>query len=210
MEEPRDKIERILESLLGQVTQGLLFFYCSRSLHAAFAREGIIKRSYLFYGAYLASTNEAILAVARTAIADSDSITIHYLLNYAENMPHLFSSDDHEIVRQSVKEQKGRLEGFAPLIDSIREQRDRVLAHLDRKHVNDPSALFAHPEGVDMTGVGRYLIAILDVVNFYAGFFNTEFDPRHLEAAIAGDIDILVRWMSQYGKPEEWIRPPIF
>jgi hypothetical protein len=205
-----EKIQEIIDRLFGQLVQGTIYFYCSKSLHEAFQEGGLIRWSYLFNGVYLASVNEAVLALSRVVIEDESSITIHYLFNYAEHNPRLFSSQEIEDVRRSAETHKKRLQKYEQLIQSVKEQRDRVLAHLDKKHVNDPSALFSYPQGVNLTELGECLQELLDIFNFYAGYYDRGFDPGHLKEAISGDVDVLLRWMKEYGKPEEWIRHPVF
>lgn len=210
MKESREKVEKVQDLLFDQIVQSLLYFYCARSLHEAFRQSELMKRSYFFFAVYQAAVSEAILALSRILKEHKDSITIHYLFNLAENEPRLFSSDSPETVRSSVAAHRARLEEYGPLIDSVIEQRDRVGAHLDRRHVNNPSDLFAHPHGVNLTEVGECLREVLDILNLYARYYGKEFRASHLERAVAGDVDILLKWMKQHGRPEEWIRPPVF
>ena len=209
MRELREKVKEAQDLLFGQITQGLVYFYCARSLHKAFQESQLMKMSYFFFGVYRAVVREAILALSRIMKEHKDSITIRYLFNLVENNPRLFSPDSPESVGRSVASHRVRLEKYGSLIESVCEQRDRVGAHLDRKHVNNPSDLFAHPQGVNLTELGECLLEILDILNFYAGYYGNEFDASSLERAIAGDVDILLKWMSEHGRPEEWIRPPV-
>lgn len=208
MEDLHEKVKKVQKFLFGQITQGLGYFYCARSLHQAFQRNRFMRASNFFYWAYQATEREAIMALARIIKEHPDSITIDYLFNLVENNPHLFSPDNPGSVRQAVANHRARLEKYQSLIESVCEQRDRVGAHLDKKHVNNPADLFVHPQGVNLTELGDCLWEVLDILNFYADYYGTEFDPSNLESAIAGDVDILMRWMSEYGKPGEWIMPP--
>lgn len=210
MKKLRERVKEVQDLLFGQITQGLAYFYCAQSLYRGFRESQLMKNSYFFFGVYEAAKREAILALARIMKEHPDSITIHYLFNLLENNPRLLSSDNSESMRRAVAGHRAQLEKYEPLIESVCEQRDRVLAHLDRKHVNNPSDLFAYSQGVNLTELGDCLWEVLDVLNFYAGYYGNEFDPSNLEGAIAGDVDILLKWMRECGKPEEWIRPPVF
>jgi hypothetical protein len=210
MKKLRERVKEVQDLLFGQITQGLAYFYCAQSLYRGFRESQLMKNSYLFFGVYEATKREAILALARIMKEHPDSITIHYLFNLLENNPRLLSSDNSESVRRVVAGHRAQLEKYEPLIESVCEQRDRVLAHLDRKHVNNPSDLFAYPQGVNLTELGECLWKVLDVLNFYAGYYGNEFDPSNLEGAIAEDVDILLKWMREYGKPDEWTRSPVF
>lgn len=210
MERLREKVKEVQNLLFSQTKQGLVYFYCARSLHKAFQESQLMKASYFFFGAYQAAGSEATLALARIMKEHPDSITIHYLFNLVEKNPRLFSPDNPESVRQAVAAHRRQLKKYELLIESVCEQRDRVGAHLDRKHVNNPSDLFTHLQGVNLTDLGECLGAVLDVLNFYASYYGYEFDPSHLESAIVGDVDILFKWMREHGRPEEWVRPPVF
>ena len=205
-----NKVKEVQSLLFDQIRRGLCYFYCARSLHKAFQESQLMKASYFFFGVYQAAVCEAILALARIMKEHPDSITIHYLFNLLENNPRLFSPDSPESVGQAVAAHRVQLKKYELLIESVCEQRDRVGAHLDRKHVNNPSDLFVHPQGVNLPELGECLREILDVLNFYAGYYGNEFNPSNLESAIVGDVDILLKWMSKHGRPEEWIRPPVF
>jgi CRISPR/Cas system-associated endoribonuclease Cas2 len=204
------KVQEVLDLLFGQVTQGLLYFYCAQSLVEAFQQSTLMQRSYFFFTVYEAAVREAILALSKLTRIHRDSITVYYLFNLVEHNPRLLSSDSPESVRASVADHKGRLGKYGPLIESVREQRDRVVAHLDKRHVTNPSDLFAHPEGVNLTELGECLREVLDILNIYAGYYGSEFRASHLESFISGDVDILLKWMREHGRPEEWIRPPVF
>jgi hypothetical protein len=210
MKKLRERIREVQDLLFGQITQGLTYFYCARSLYRGFRESQLMKNSYFFFGVYEAAKREAVLALARIVKEHPDSITIYYLFNLLENNPRLLSSDSPGSVRRAVAEHRAQLKKYEPLIGSVCEQRDRVGAHLDRKHVNNPSDLFAYPQGVNLTELGECLWEVLDILNFYAGYYGNKFDPSNLEGAIAGDVDILLKWMVEYGKPGEWIRPPVF
>lgn len=209
MKEPSEKVADVLDHLFVLVREGLVYFYCAQSLHRALQQNQLMKRSYFFYGVYQAAVREAILTLSKLASEHRDSITVYYLFNLVEHNPSLFSSDSPESVRASVADHKARLDKYRPLIESVREQRDRVIAHLDRRHVNNPSDLFTHTEGVKLTELGECMREVLDILNVYAGYYEREFRASYLEGFISGDVHILLNWMHEHGKPGEWIRPPV-
>jgi hypothetical protein len=207
----REKIGIVQEVLCHQTAEGLLFFYCAQSLHRAFEQNRLMKSSHFFQMAYQASVREAILTLARITREQGDSITIHHFFNLVENNPRLLSPDDTRAVKQSVKTHKELLARYQPLIESVCEQRDRVLAHFDKKHINDPSSLFEHPQGVNLTELGDCLREILSILKHWGvEYFDRDFIVSHFQGTINGDVDILLDWMNTYGRPGEWIRAPQF
>ena len=175
----RDKIETVQEALCGQVALGLAFYYCAQALHRAFSQNPPMKFSFFFRIVYSASVREAVLALARITKEHGDSETIYHFFNLVENNPRLLSPDDTRVVKQSVKTHRELLANHEPLIESVCEQRDRVLAHFDKKHVNDPSSLFAHPQGVDLTELGDCLREVLAILKYWgAEYFDRDFGRK--------------------------------
>ena len=166
--------------------------------------------SWFFRTVEDATLRGAILALAKITDGHRDAISIHYLFNLVEHNPRVLCSDSPDTLRESVAEHKATLARFEGLIDSVREYRDRVVAHLDRKHVTQsPEEVLPHPK-VNLRELGECFRQVLKIVNHYVGYYDNEFLLDHLESYISGDVDILVSWMSEHGKPEEWNRPPVF
>jgi hypothetical protein len=210
MKDTSNKIEKVLDMLFGQVVQGEVYFYNARSIYKAFQKNNLLKMSNFFFGIYLASIREAVLALARIVDANSNSISIYYLFNLVENNSRLLSQEDAKHIRDSIADQKAQLKIYDHLFVSVFDQRDRVLAHLDKKHINDPSNLFGNPKGVNLTDLGKCLNDILDILEFYYDYFEREHNISNIEEEITGDVDIILKWMNQYSKPDDWIRPPVF
>ena len=62
------------------------------------------------------------------------------LLNMAENHPRVLRHS-HGESRELVATSRGKLASLDPVLKAIRPVRDRELAHLDRKQLNDPTAV---------------------------------------------------------------------
>lgn len=187
---PNEMLSDTLEFLSGQLTQGWLFFQCTRSLHKAYQANRLTSARYFFAAAYYAFLHESVLVLSKLIIQHKDSICMFYLLNQAENNTRLFKFATPDCVKQSVKEHRALLDNYAPLVESVRTQRDRVIAHLDRKNINDPSAIFSAP--VNMTEVGDCFQAILGILNVYKGYYNnSELYLTEIEGAIQEDVDFL-------------------
>jgi hypothetical protein len=206
----RMKVDKALDVLFSEVTQGLLYFYCAKSLHEAFQQSTLMQRSYFFYTVSEAVAREAILSLSKLTKEQKGSVTVHYVLNLVEKNPSQFSSDRPDGARESVADHRARLDDYKAFLENVWEHRDRVVAHLDRRRVTRPSDLFTRPDGVNLTKLGDCLRDLLGILNTYAGYYGREFKVNHLERLVAGDVDILVKWMCEHAKPEEWVRPPDF
>lgn len=206
----RMKVDKALDLLFSEVTQGLLYFYCAKSLHEAFQQSTLMQRSYFFHTVSQAAAREAILSLSKLTKGQKGSVTVYYVLDLVEKNPSQFSSDRPDRARKSVADHRARLDTYKAFLGNVWEHRDRVVAHLDRRHINKPSDLLTRPEGVNLTRLGDCLRDLLGILNVYAGYYGREFRLSHLERYVSGDVDILVKWMCEHGKPEEWVRPPNF
>ena len=132
--------------------------------------------------------------LAKLAVVDKDSITIEYLLDAAIYTPSAFPSISSEELRTVIAQHRKQLEKLRPLIESVREQRDRVIAHLDRKHINDPAIILSNP--VNMTEVGQCFETLLQMVNLYGGYYDgSEFSFDPIEHRVQAEIGYLITLM---------------
>jgi hypothetical protein len=84
-----------------------------------------------------AAWREAILGITRLTDDDPESINFKMLINMAENHPRVLRYSQVG-ARELVEINRLKLASLDPLLKSLRLVRDRALAHLDRKHLNDP------------------------------------------------------------------------
>jgi hypothetical protein len=213
MPQPTDTsmtVEKVLDLLFVEVTHGLLYSQCAKSLHEGFQQSTLMRYSWFFFAMSQAAAREAVLSLSKLTKKQQDSVTVYYLFNVLEKSPDRFCSDSADTVRKSVAAHRERLDKYRPLLESVWEHRDRVVAHLDRKHITHPSHLFTHSDVVNFTELEACLRDLLDILNHYARYLHKEWKVSHLESFVSGDVDILVKWMCEHGKPEEWARPPNF
>lgn len=210
MEDSPEKIKKILDLLCSQLGQGLAYFRCAKSLHQAFEKSQLARSSHFLAVVYHASLREALLAFARLVEQrkhDSE-VTVYWLLKYAENNPHLFPNADSAEVKESAEKHKKRLQEYQTLIDSALEQRDRILAHLDKKYINNPDALLSNPEGVNLVKLEQCFQMIFEILDFYMGYYGSSYYFEFLEKAIEGDVKILLGLIEDYTSLGDWVRPP--
>lgn len=151
---------------------------------------------YLFAAAYWACLEQSVLVLAKLTIKHRDSISIHYLLNQAENNTELFDSAAADEVVESIRDHRALLQDYATLINTARAQRDRVIAHLDRKNINDPPTILAAP--VNMNEVEECYQALLTMLNAYKGYYDdSELYLSHIDEMVQEDISYLARLMKE-------------
>ncbi len=99
-----------------------------------------------------------MLGITSLTDESQESINFKLLLDMAENHPRLLKLSPIE-ARQLVEANRLRLASLDPVLKALRPVRDRELAHLDRKHLNDPYA--GSPEPIQI----RDLSHCLEVLN---------------------------------------------
>src|SRR5262249_13169084 len=152
----------ILGYLSHELHRGVLFLNILNELRTAYGKHQLTSARYFFARTYEACLRESLISFSKVVMADQDSINIEYLLNCALESPQAFSRITKGDLRKMVMRHRGQLNAFQPLFENVKVQRDRILAHLDRKHINNPSAVFAEP--IDMTEVDRCFGVLLRIV----------------------------------------------
>jgi hypothetical protein len=201
MSAAQDRMEAILGYLSHELHRGILFLNIVKALHTAYNKQQLTSARDFFAGTYEACLRESLISFSKIVMPDQNSITIDYLLNCAMQSPQVFSRIAKADLQKLVTRHKAQLDAFRPLFENVKVQRDRVLAHLDRKHINDPSAVFA--ESIDMVEVERCFGALLQIINGYNRVFdNSELSLKDVGESIQGDVGYLVQLMQFADTPQ--------
>lgn len=186
------QLKTILDLLSNQLSEGWLYYFCAKSLNDAYQKHRINSARFFFMSSFSASLNESILTLSKLMINHPDSISIYYLLNYAQNNPSELKFATPDKIKQATKDHRLKLDNYNSLLDNIRFQRDKVLAHLDRKHVNDPDFILSNPP-LDMNEVEVCYKELHRILNDYNQYFNkSEFYLKNIEEEVNEDIEFLL------------------
>jgi hypothetical protein len=115
---------------------------------------------------YDACVESALLAFARLTDAHKDSISVAYLLNCVQQSPSAFDPSERGTVIEGVARHRALLAEMQPLVEQVREYRDRTIAHLDKKHVNHYYVIHSRTP-VDLGEVEHAFGLLLDVLQVY-------------------------------------------
>jgi len=176
-------IEAILECLYDELSWGVLWLQITKTLQAMYEDDQVPVARHFFAGAYHACLREFLLCFSRLTEERPDSVTIHYLLNCAEQLGKAFPCATDDDIKKSVGPHREQLAALAPLMDAVRKQRDKVLAHLDRDQINKPTATYP---AINLSDVERSFDEFLKMVNTYRGYYDGNqysFDVVELEVA---------------------------
>jgi hypothetical protein len=192
----RRALQEIVGYLSDQLTRGWAALLVARQLDRA-GREERLGRARSTLGAtHEACVESAILAFARLAISHKDSISVEYLLNCAYHSPSAFPLPERAAVMEAVARHRALLHGLRPLVERVKDYRDRTIAHLDKKHVNHTDVVQSRPP-VDLGEVERAFETLLEVINAYRGYLDQPaLDVARLRSELSEE------WAYLYGLAE--------
>jgi hypothetical protein len=164
MSKSRRALQEIADSLSGQLSRGWAALWVARQTGLA-RRDGALSGARsLFSTIDDACVESAILALARLVVSHKDSISVVYLLNCMQHSPSAFPISQRETVMDAVARHQRQLEALQPLVDRVKDHRDRTIAHLDKRYVNRRDTLHTYPPPA-LDEVERAFVSIAAVLN---------------------------------------------
>jgi hypothetical protein len=178
-------MEKIRESLM-QTRNNLATF---QFLNNQIASNQINAAPKFFQIARIAVFHETILGIARLTDENQESINFKLLLDMVENHLQLFRDSSID-VRTLVENNRLRLAGLDTFLKGLRSLRDRELAHLDRKQLNDPTSI--NPEPIRSQNLS-YCLDILTTIlsDLWQAFNGSPLIADLEEFSIANELDTL-------------------
>jgi hypothetical protein len=188
----REKLESLLDNLSQELLRGHRCLQVAREIRNARGQAKLARSSQFFSTVQEACMREAFLSLAKLAISEKESITIEYLLNAASQVPSKsFPFATRKEIDHSVEMHRKQLEELTPVVDGLKLQRDRVLAHLDRKHVNEPEAISS--QSIETQQIERCFSVFLEIINTYRRYFGeTELSFEEVEKDLREEVVYLV------------------
>jgi hypothetical protein len=134
----REKLIHIYYRLEDAFYSGVLAFVVLKTLREEY-RKYPTKEDDIFIGAVVISTfNTVILALSNIVKSNSSSIDLSYLFDCITQSKKEFDEKAFDELFHFIEEFRVELEKISLTMDRIIELRDKSVAHLDRKHVNNP------------------------------------------------------------------------
>ncbi|HEX6305279.1 MAG TPA: hypothetical protein VFZ76_13890, partial [Anaerolineales bacterium] len=166
----KEKVRLLLDNLSLELERGVRCLEVVKAIKFADPREEVRDESTFFITVHEACQRGALLSLAKLVIAEKESISVDYLLNCALEVPSkAFPHASRDTLEAAVSGHRGQLAGLATLSEDLKARRDRMLAHLDRKHVNEPEVL---PSGaIDLEVIEEGYETVSEIITAYRGYF---------------------------------------
>jgi hypothetical protein len=170
MSKSRKALQAIAASLSAQLARGWAALRVARQIEAARRTEGARRDERIGRATSLCATIEeacvesAILALARLTVSHKDSISVAYLLNCMQHSPSAFPLPERAATLDAVAQHQEQLVGLQPLVERVKDHRDRTIAHLDKRYVNRRDTLHTYPPPA-LDEVEQAFVSIAAVLN---------------------------------------------
>ena len=190
---PDNRAREILMQLTNLLQHGWGTLLVAKHIQEARTSKRINSSHFFFSITENSCIESSLIALSKIIIPHDDSISIHYLLNFAEQNHQVFSRSDKQTIIKIIREHRQQLLAISALIANIKEQRDHTLAHLDKKHITNPSIVHTYPP-LNYVEVENAFELILNIINTYFGYLSPSYDFRlhSMDSRIAEDTNYLI------------------
>lgn len=199
MVKTKQRLEQTIEALCDELYWGLRSFYAAK---AVFETELRLTPT-LFDTFYFSCLNQSALILSRMVVSkenseDDQSINLQYLANQAENKPSAFKFAKPGEIKNLLEKQVRLFELYKPLIAILKDQRDQTLAHLDRRHINDPDWRKNQIQ-LDLPQVEKLYHDLIDVMGSYHSlFFGGEISFGDWQSITGAEVENLIEYYEAY------------
>lgn len=120
---------------------------------------------------YLGLINNVILSLANFSKQGDKSINFSFMVNCIKNMHPVMPDDEYGHLLTELDEFEHQVQTMTSTLNSIIVMRDTTIAHIDKRHINNPRSLEItnSPYWDEITDVIRIIADGLDKVGVYFG-----------------------------------------
>lgn len=161
-----DKNLKRIHYLASQISQGWHYLHVAKYLKDAY-RDNKIKGAHtLLTNAQSACWDSSVLALANVVVDNDDSLNINYLFNCLERDPSSYPYICKCKLRKQIKKHRDQLKQVDAILPRLKERRSKIIAHLDRKLVNQPETVFSYPQ-LDMESLIQAFLVLREILGVY-------------------------------------------
>lgn len=161
-----EKLKALVEQLTDLLFRTWSAFLVARHTDSVIDSETPIQNHYFFVSVQASCIESSLLGFSKLMSRGESEISITYLLKLFEQNPSAFPALPQANSFQVTQEHRHQLANLQPLIGHVKLWRDKAIAHLDKKLVNNPSAT-VQMQPVDMDALCEGFILLGDIINTY-------------------------------------------
>ena len=128
--------------LTDYLLSGLLAFVVLKSIREELIKDKQTKDDIFLSTVITSSYNTLVLTLANTLKPNSDSIHLSYLFNCIRDSKKNLGAEKYDQIMRHINEFESEMEKISKVTSAVIELRDTTVAHVDRKHVNNPLEMF--------------------------------------------------------------------
>lgn len=180
-----EKILQIFDRMLNNFHSGVLAYVVLSTIRDEYQRSQEMEDD-IFIGTLVVSAyNTMVLALANTVKSSKGSMHLDYMFNITRNSKDHLNIESYDQLISFIDEFEDELKKISRITDHAIHLRDTSVAHLDRKHVNNPSSLLQKPParwedinlaytvvGSGLLEIGKLLGLITDDIEGYVSISN--------------------------------------
>jgi hypothetical protein len=145
MSQSKEKILGIIHYLASQISLGWNHLFVAKFIGEAYRDNKIMGGDTILKNAQLACEESSVLALGKVVDKHESSQSIYYLLNCLEEDPSSYPYVNKSELLEQIKSHRKKLRKIDAILPNLKEKRDKVIAHLDKKLVNQPETVFSYP-----------------------------------------------------------------
>lgn len=142
MSKSLEELKHIYLRLVDYLLSGDLAFVVLKSIREELIRDNETKDDIFIGTVVISSYNTMVLTLANSIKPNSESIHLSYFFNCVRESKKELGDEKYNQIMAFIGEFETELERLSNITKAVIELRDTTVAHVDRKHVNNPSALF--------------------------------------------------------------------
>ena len=135
----------IIHYLASQISLGWNHLFVAKFIGEAYRDNRIMGAHTILKNAQLACWDSSVLALVKVIDKHKSSQNIFYLLNCLESDPSSYPYVNESELLEQISNHRDELSKIDEILPSLKEKRNKVIAHLDKKLVNQPETVFSYP-----------------------------------------------------------------
>jgi hypothetical protein len=167
----KESIVDIILQLKNSISSGILAIVVINTLREKYSQSKETKEDIFISSLFIGSYNTMILCLSNFIKPNNESINSKYLFNCIKDKNPGLESREYSSLLVLIEEFETALAALNNTLDAVIKIRDTTIAHLDKKHVNNPNALLVsnNPLWDDLSNAYSLVGSGLDEIGKYFG-----------------------------------------